>query len=695
LEPAHAGHIFISYRSLEPELPLRLAADLRNAGVRIWLDRLDGGIRPGEDWRRSLEKAVDSCAAMIAVLSPEYVSSEYCRNEMARANTRGVSIFPIVLREVACPIEVQRTQFVDFRRWMDEAVYATRFEALLDALRKSAEQQIGEPPDPERRYLTTLISQLEAKRAVSHYVDLAGEIDEVAGERVRPSPSLVDTWGLDGEYQLLEQPDKGAAAVGALKAAPVPLGSLRDAAERYPKFVLLGKPGTGKTTTLRRLALDAARVRLEHPRTAPLPILVELPRWSHEPTPLDFVQSFCPFDVDLAGALRTGAVTLYLDGLNEMGEKGSERAGWLRDWIHSAAGPQRVILTCRSDDYAALDLKLPIVWVNTLGGERIKQFAASYLEGEAEAFLGLLKRLDQPSLSQLSSNAYLLTILIVVFKKSGAQELPRNNGVLFRSLATLLWDRERRRRTSGWVSYEQMEAGFARLAYAMIENNKPSDVPRDFALRYIDNPELLKASTSASLLEERDGSVRFQHQLLQESFAGVQLLKAGLDGRAGSPRFVGPNAFNSMATIRREAGAWDQAIIAACGLADDPDEIVARVAAENCYLALECIESGVTVSGPTLMAILNELVSDIERAEASIASIETAYQEHPETYASARGLDEKEAWIYGRQQLIDQARAHIRTVGAAVVPQIVEELERSDGEKSQFLRKALVLIGAS
>ncbi len=77
LERDQSGHIFISYRSLEPDLPLRLAADLCNAGVRIWLDRLDGGIRPGDDWRRSLEKAVDSCAAMIAVLSPEYVSSEY------------------------------------------------------------------------------------------------------------------------------------------------------------------------------------------------------------------------------------------------------------------------------------------------------------------------------------------------------------------------------------------------------------------------------------------------------------------------------------------------------------------------------------------------------------------------------------------------------------------------------------------
>ena len=58
--------LVISYRSLEAVFALRLAADLRNAGVRVWLDRLDCGIRAGEDWRRSIERAIDTCSGMIA-----------------------------------------------------------------------------------------------------------------------------------------------------------------------------------------------------------------------------------------------------------------------------------------------------------------------------------------------------------------------------------------------------------------------------------------------------------------------------------------------------------------------------------------------------------------------------------------------------------------------------------------------------
>jgi hypothetical protein len=37
------GHIFLSYRSIEADFALQLAADLKNIGVKLWMDRLDVG----------------------------------------------------------------------------------------------------------------------------------------------------------------------------------------------------------------------------------------------------------------------------------------------------------------------------------------------------------------------------------------------------------------------------------------------------------------------------------------------------------------------------------------------------------------------------------------------------------------------------------------------------------------------------
>src|SRR5688572_14957658 len=94
------GHIFISYRSIESDFALRLAADLKNAGLNIWLDRLDAGINAGDDWIQVLQDALDECSAVIAILSPDYVVSKYCRRELKRADVLGRPVYPVLLRKL-------------------------------------------------------------------------------------------------------------------------------------------------------------------------------------------------------------------------------------------------------------------------------------------------------------------------------------------------------------------------------------------------------------------------------------------------------------------------------------------------------------------------------------------------------------------------------------------------------------------
>lgn len=40
-----SDHVFLSYRSLEADFALQLAADLKSAGLRLWMDRLESGIK--------------------------------------------------------------------------------------------------------------------------------------------------------------------------------------------------------------------------------------------------------------------------------------------------------------------------------------------------------------------------------------------------------------------------------------------------------------------------------------------------------------------------------------------------------------------------------------------------------------------------------------------------------------------------
>jgi hypothetical protein len=691
------GHIFLSYRSLEAQFALKLAADLKNRGVRVWLDRLETGIKGGDDWRRAIEQAVNTCAAMICALSPDYVRSEYCRNEMARANRLGRPLLPVLVAPVPgdeWPIEIERIHYVDFRDWQDEGGYSAQFDALLTILREKASAQFASVPDTETQYLTSLIAELEARRGVIEYVDLRGQTDAPnADPAERPNPHGEIGW--NAEFTLLlagSDPAMPAADSAERNAASrVALTSIREATTQHPRFTLIGEPGAGKTTTLRRLALEAARARLEAPRTAPLPVLLFLPQWGAEPDPFSFIKAHYPLTPDLlAAGLKRGDVQLYLDGLNEMGVGGAEKAATLRSWLHNAAdphadsAPKYAVITCRAADYAgALDLALPTVLAEPMGEVQSRQFASNYLGERAEAFLNQLfpahaaESSTARHLSPLADNPYMLAALIFIFANVPGGELPRNAGALFRSLARALWERERQKQTPGWVPFEQMEAAFARLAYAMIDEDKPIDVPLDYARRHVGDEALLKAGRSASLIDLRGGdqagdpgSVRFYHQLMQEYFAAAALLPTRLAEKITAPVF----GYGG-----RLPNKWDESVVALCGLFSDASQTVSEIMGRDAWLAARCVAGGARVNDDTRAALVRTLISALTRPDWSArasAARALGLIPDPASVEPLRGLLNDEA-LY----VVRSARKSLNTIEELLTdspPMVSEGLDEPD-----------------
>jgi hypothetical protein len=75
------GLAFVSYARQDSEAAQRLAQDLKNAGVGVWIDA--ERIRPGERWRTTVSTAIEQCQYFIAVLSANsathrgYVQAEW------------------------------------------------------------------------------------------------------------------------------------------------------------------------------------------------------------------------------------------------------------------------------------------------------------------------------------------------------------------------------------------------------------------------------------------------------------------------------------------------------------------------------------------------------------------------------------------------------------------------------------------
>ena len=119
---------FFSYAREDSEFVLRLAKELRDVGINLWLDQLD--ILGGQRWDRAVEDALQTCQGMIAVLSPDALASHNVMDEVSYALEERKTIIPIILRSCTITFRLRRVQYIDFT-----ADYQTGFSQLLRALR--------------------------------------------------------------------------------------------------------------------------------------------------------------------------------------------------------------------------------------------------------------------------------------------------------------------------------------------------------------------------------------------------------------------------------------------------------------------------------------------------------------------------------------------------------------------------------
>jgi hypothetical protein len=149
------SRLFFSYARADSEFVLRVAHDLREAGVDLWLDQLD--IPGGVQWDRAIEEALASCSGVLVILSPSSVASPNVMDEVSFALERSKRVFPIVYRDCTVPLRLARIQRIDFTRDYGEAV-----ERLLKDLgNPSTQRPVATPP------ASPSVSSLAARRAAA------------------------------------------------------------------------------------------------------------------------------------------------------------------------------------------------------------------------------------------------------------------------------------------------------------------------------------------------------------------------------------------------------------------------------------------------------------------------------------------------------------------------------------------------
>jgi NACHT domain len=150
---------------------------------------------------------------------------------------------------------------------------------------------------------------------------------------------------------------------------------------RHRRCLVIGEPGSGKTTHLLQLAEDLIGDAKGSPG-ALVPVVLLLSRWTAAyPDLQSWVSAEVGERYDVARSevdrwLASGSVILLLDGLDEVGSQRGDCLqalnAFVRDPVYSGVG---LVLTCRTHDYETLPERLRFdiaVRVRPLSGEQVE-----------------------------------------------------------------------------------------------------------------------------------------------------------------------------------------------------------------------------------------------------------------------------------------------------------------------------------
>lgn len=337
---------------------------------------------------------------------------------------------------------------------------------------------------------------------------------------------------------------------------------------------LLGAPGAGKSTFLRRLGqeallarkvaerIDQAEAALSgHYKHSKLPVLIELRMFRSRPINLtaaiaeEFINCGFPESHEFVQkALEEGALLVLLDGLDEVpNDKLDQVINHVCDFVdkYGLNGDKgnRFVTSCRTAHYKNAFTKFTDVVLADFGDEQISQFATNWFSSPvhrqtetARRFFETLKDPANVGALELSRTPLLLTFLCLTYDYG--QELPPTRATLYRRALDLLlreWAAEKR--VHNEPIYQELNGELeldmlSELAHSLFKEarfffgrSRVTNEFREFMNGQLNAPKTLDVDRILEAIEVQQGLIvrraqdtySFSHLTIQEYLTARQL----------------------------------------------------------------------------------------------------------------------------------------------------------------------------
>lgn len=310
-----------------------------------------------------------------------------------------------------------------------------------------------------------------------------------------------------------------------------------EAVNKYPKLIILGKPGAGKTTFLKYLAMQCSLGKLEANK---VPIFITLKDFAESEKSKVLVEyikeQFISYGIEYPTIaeqiLSQGRALILLDGLDEIREIDCYRV--LQEVRSFSAKFHRnyFAIACRIATHEYILEEFTEVEIADFDGEQITTFTKNWFaDKESIKSQKFIHKLNQnPPIKELATNPLLLTMLCLVFEEM--EDFPANTSELYKEGLNLLlrkWDAKRnieREQIYKKLSVQHKEDLLSQIALKTFKRGdyffKQNELEQHIA-DYICN--LPSVSTKAEILQLDSEavlkSIEAQHGLLVERARGI------------------------------------------------------------------------------------------------------------------------------------------------------------------------------
>ncbi|NEQ45451.1 MAG: NACHT domain-containing NTPase [Leptolyngbya sp. SIOISBB] len=421
----------------------------------------------------------------------------------------------------------------------DSAEVQTDIDEIVQIIREKVHADI------HHRCGTMRVLDMEQPIGISDIYTSVNILEKLSGRR---------RLGLDDLLQNCDLENFDRFRLGQVRHERVPG---LEAVERYSKLMILGKPGAGKTTFMKRLATLCNQGEFQPHRVPVLITLKEFAEAKGQPGLQAYISQHwkvCKInDAEaLAQILGQGQALILLDGLDEVQETDHDR---ILQEIKAFTGEYndcQFVMTCRIAAREYTFQQFTEVEVADFNEDQITEFATKWFKAKRDPEKGktFIQRLkDNQPIQELATNPLLLTLLCLVFGE--AADFPANRSELYKEgLDVLLkkWDAKRniaRDQVYKKLSLKRKEDLLSQLAFATFTQGDyffKQSVVEQHILDYIrhlpgaqEDEEALQLDSEAvlksieaqhGLLVERARSIySFSHLTFQEYFTARQITR--------------------------------------------------------------------------------------------------------------------------------------------------------------------------